>query len=355
MTYKAAVVGAAGFAGIELVRVLLDHPAFDLVAATSDSNAGQAVAQAYPALAGRTEMRFSRTDQLDPHGLDAVFLAVPHTASLSMTPALLDAGASVIDLSADYRLKDAGVYEKWYGVRHTSAHLLGEAAFGLPELFEDDLRRARKRRERREGALVACAGCYPTATSLAAAPAVRRGMVRAESPIIVDAISGVTGAGKSPSAKNLFCFANEDAQAYGVATHRHTPEMEQILGCDGRIVFTPHLAPMNRGLLSTVSMQLAPEWIGAGLDGIRAEYAHAYADCPFVTVLDAGAFPKTSAVAGTNRAMIGLGLNESAGVLIAVSAIDNLGKGAAHQAVQCANAVFGLPQTQGLGATALPI
>ncbi len=188
-----------------------------------------------------------------------MFLAVPHTAALAMAPKLVERGVAVIDLSADFRLKDPAVYERWYATPHTATDLLARAAFGLPELFPDDLARVAAARAAGEGVLVACAGCYPTATSLAGAPAIRSGLVSPDAAVVVDAISGVTGAGKKASARTHFCFADENLEAYGVATHRHTPEIEQILGIEGRLVFTPHLAPLNRGLLSTVNLPLASD------------------------------------------------------------------------------------------------
>ena len=271
-----------------------------------------------------------------------------------MAPQLVARGVTVVDLSADFRLKDPAVYERWYATPHTATDLLQRAAFGLPELFPDDLARVAAAHAAGEGVLVACAGCYPTATSLAAAPAVRAGLVRPDAVVVVDAISGVTGAGKKASARTHFCFADENLEAYGVATHRHTPEIEQILGLEGRLVFTPHLAPLNRGLLSTVNLPLAPD-APADAGEIVELYRNFYADDPFVHVLDAGAMPKTSSVAGTNYAHVGLAVNATARMLVAVGAIDNLGKGAASQAVQCANAVLGLPQTRGLEPISVPV
>ena len=352
MGIKTGIVGAAGFAGIELTRLVLRHPAFELAAVTSNELAGTPVAAEYPLFAGATDLAFRRHDDAALADCDLVFLAVPHTAALAAAPALVERGAVVVDLSADFRLEDPTVYEQWYGVPHTQTELLARRAFGLPELFPDDLERAAASREAGEGVLVGCAGCYPTATSLAAAPAIRAGMLASGGVVVADAISGVTGAGKKATARTHFCFANENLEAYGVATHRHTPEIEQILGIPGRLVFTPHLAPANRGLLSTVNIPLAP---GAPLDAgeIRALYRDFYADSPFVTVLEGQ--PKTSSVVGTNRAHIGLAVNARARMLISVCAIDNLGKGAASQALQCANAVWGLPQTCGLEGVAVPV
>lgn len=354
MAIKAGVVGAAGFAGVEAVRILTLHPEFELHAITSSELAGQKLADVYPAFEGVSELRFLRHDDAALDECDVVFLAVPHTASLKTTPSFIERGISVIDLSADFRLKNSAEYERWYGVSHTRPDLLKGAAFGLPELTGDELARAAADRASGDPALVACAGCYPTATSLAAAPAVRAGHVRDGAPIVVDAVSGVTGAGKKATQRTHFCFADGNLEAYGAGTHRHTPEMEQILGAPGRIVFTPHLAPLGRGLLSTVTLPLsesAPTDIEFYLD----EYRRFYEGSPFVTVLDAGKMPRTSSVAGSNRAHIGLSISEPAPALIAVGAIDNLCKGAAGQAVQCANIVFGLPEQMGLEGVSLSI
>lgn len=354
MTIKTGIVGAAGFAGIELVRLLGEHPSFEVGVVTSDSLAGTPVSDLYPALAGHTDLVFEKHGVDALEGCDAVFLAVPHTAAMSQVPALLEAGISVFDLSADYRLKDAAVYKRWYATEHTSPELLEKAAFGLPELFASELARAAAEREAGAAALVACAGCYPTATSLAAYPAIHTGLV--DGTVIVDAVSGVTGAGKKATERTHFCFANESIEAYGVGTHRHTPEIEQILGLEGKVVFTPHLAPLSRGILSTVYLPLSAEHAGeTSLEAIRDLYTEFYAEDAFVRVLPLGTMPKTGSVAGSNACHIGLALSAAGDMLIAVGAIDNLCKGAAGQAVQCANIVFGLPETTGLTAPALPV
>lgn len=354
MSIKAGVVGAAGFAGVEAVRLLSAHPVFDLVAITSTELAGTRLADAYPAFEGVSDLVFLKHDDPALNECEVVFLAVPHTAALKSAPGFIEHGITVIDLSADFRLKDPAVYEKWYKVPHTQTALLARAAFGLPELTGDELARAAAERAAGTPALIACAGCYPTATSLAAAPAVRAGFVRQDAPIIVDAVSGVTGAGKKPTQRTHYCFAQGNVEAYGVGTHRHTPEIEQILDAPGRVVFTPHLAPLGRGLLSTVTLPLAPDAPG-DVQAYIDEYRRVYAESPFVTVLDAGKQPRTASVAGTNRAQIGLAISEPAHMLIATGAIDNLGKGAAGQAVQCANIVFGLPQDAGLSGVSLSV
>ncbi len=356
MSYNVGVVGAAGYAGAELVRLLLAHPEFDLVAITSNADAGQGLASVYPSFTGVSDLTFTTHDDPVLKTLDAVFLAVPHTAALAAVPALLEAGVSVFDLSADYRLSDPATYEQWYETEHTSPELLKSRAFGLPELFPDDLADAAALHADGKATLVACAGCYPTATSLASAPAVRAGWLADTGAVVVDAISGVTGAGKGCNARTHYCSADENLEAYKVCAHRHTPEIEQILQLPDRIVFTPHLAPLKRGLLSTVTLPLAPEVASElDIDSVVETYRAFYAGRSFVRVLDAGQQPRTASVTGGNAAQIGLALNKRAGVLIATGAIDNLCKGAAGQAVQCANIVFGFDERRGLPTLACPV
>lgn len=357
MTFRAGVVGAAGFAGIEAVRILLGHPDLELVCATSDANAGTRIDEMYPALRGFTDLEFVKNSEAPLDSLDVAFLAVPHTAAMNVAPSLIGSGVVVIDLSADFRLKDPDTYAKWYSTSHTEVALLEKAAFGLPEVKALEIRAAADRYAAAEAVLVACAGCYPTATSLAAAPTIFANLVSEDLLVVADAISGVTGAGKKANERTHFCFANEDLEAYGVMTHRHTPEIEQILGIPGRLVFTPHLAPLNRGLLSTVTL---PIDAGIAQDIATTEdFVHLYKDfyksSPFVHVLESGKQPRTASVVGTNNAQIGLTYDSERGVLVAVCAIDNLGKGAAGQAVQCANIVFGLSQSAGLSNIAEPI
>ena len=352
MSIKAGVVGAAGYAGIEVVRLVLNHPEFDLVAATSDELAGKRIDAVYPGFTGATDAVFSAHAEAPLADCDVVFLAVPHTAALAQAPALVEKGVAVIDLSADFRLKDPAVYEAWYNVPHTATDLLAEAAFGLPELFREGLEALCAKREAGQGVLVGCAGCYPTATSLAAAPALRVGLV-GDGIIVADAISGVTGAGKKATERTHFCNADENVEAYGVASHRHTPEIEQILGIEGRLVFTPHLAPYNRGLLSTVTLPCAGEL--PTQEQIDQIYSDFYAASPFVHVLTGGVQPKTSSVAGTNNAHVACIVHKHAHALVATGAIDNIGKGAAGQAVQCANIVFGLPEATGFAPIAIPV
>lgn len=338
---RAAVVGGAGYTGIETVRLLRAHPEFEVTVVTSAADAGRALDAVYPAMAG-CGLVFEDPSSCDIAGnADVVFLAVPHTASLAIAPALLDAGLTVIDLSADFRLKDAAVYESWYGASHTAPSLLATAVYGLPELTRDSLPGAR---------LVACPGCYPTATALAAAPAFEAGLVDPAS-VIVDAKSGVSGAGRSLAAGSHYAAANESVKPYKVGSHRHTPEIAQTLsaiaGGPVAVCFAPHLVPMTRGLLSTVYMR-ATEGLTSGdaLDAYRARYA----DEPFITVHAEGAMPATRDVSGSNRAHIGVALDEGSGMLVVACAIDNLVKGSGGQAIQCANLVFGLDETAGLTA-----
>lgn len=355
MAYSVGVVGAAGYAGAELVRLLLAHPDFELKVVTSQADAGTPLAAVYPAFAGETNLVFTAHDDPALMALDAVFLAVPHTAALGMVPAFMAHGVSVFDLSADYRLQDPEVYEAWYAAKHTSRDLLATRAFGLPELFAQDLDAAAASLTAGAPALVACAGCYPTATSLAAAPALRMGWCRAASLLVVDAVSGVTGAGKGCNARTHFCSADENVAAYGVCSHRHTPEIEQILDARDRVVFTPHLAPLKRGLLSTVTLQLTDDARAMSTEEAVRAYEAFYQQAPLVHVLPAGTMPNTSSVVGTCSCHVGLAIDRRVGALIVTAAIDNLGKGAAGQAVQCANIVFGMDERRGLPRVGMPV
>ena len=335
-----AVVGAAGYAGIEAVRLVLGHPRLRLVLATSGADAGRPVAEVYPALAGATDLEFVEPSADAIAGAAKVaLLAVPHTAAIELAVPLLKAGLTVIDLSADFRLADPAVYEQWYGVAHGAPGLLEEAVYGLPELDRSRLPGSR---------LVACPGCYPTATALAAVPALEAG-IATNTLIVVDAKSGVSGAGRSLTASTHFAAANESVRAYKMGgQHRHTPEIEQTLsqaaGRNVSVIFTPHLVPMTRGLLSTVYLDVPAGFTTA--DAI-AEYRSRFSGEPFVHVHDADVTPSTADVAGSNRAAIGLAVDARTCTLVATCAIDNLVKGAAGQAVQCLNAVLGYPETEG--------
>ncbi|MDR2106826.1 MAG: N-acetyl-gamma-glutamyl-phosphate reductase [Coriobacteriales bacterium] len=349
-----AVIGGAGYAGIELVRYLLGHPGFRLIAVTSDGDVGKPLAELYPALTGRTDLVFVEHSAVAAMtDLHAVFLAVPHTAAMAVAPQLLARGISVFDLSADFRLKDAAVYERWYGVAHTAPELLPCAIYGLPEinrslLYQRHQELTPSATAPSSPALVACPGCYPTASVLAIAPALVVGFA-APGPIIINAISGVSGAGRAPRHDTQFSSVDGNLKAYGVATHRHNPEIAQALAWEaGRqvpVVFTPHLAPLTRGLLATVTLQVRP---GVTASALESVYQVAYAEESFVRVLPYGVMPQTASVVETNNAQVGIMFNEETSTLVASCAIDNLGKGAASQAVQCANIVFGFEERTGL-------
>lgn len=334
-----AVVGAAGYAGIEAVRWVLGHPRLSLAHVTSGADAGRKLSQLYPQLAGVCDLELQAPDVSAIASADVALLAVPHTAALELVPPLLAAGLTVIDMSADFRLDDPAVYAEWYGVEHCASQLLDSAVYGLPELTRDRLPGAR---------LVACPGCYPTASVLAALPAVESG-IAVGTRVVVDAKSGVSGAGRTPTAATHYCAADEAVQPYKVGSHRHTPEMEQALsnaaGRELSVIFAPHLVPMSRGLLSTVYVDVEESFTTAQAVELYRGRFHAE---PFVHVHDAGVMPSTAEVRGTNRAAIGVAVDERTNTLVATCAIDNLGKGAAGQAIQCLNAVLGLPETDGL-------
>ncbi len=347
---KVCVVGATGYAGIEVCRLVIGHPDMELVMVTDRKEAGTRLDSLYPNLAGTCDLELVYPDAAEIAKVaDVAFLAVPHTASLAITPALLEAGVSVLDLSADYRLHDADVYAEWYNTPHTSPELLSQTVYGLPELNRAGIQALAEKRAGGQAVLVAVPGCYPTATALAASPALAAGLATGDL-VISDAISGVSGAGRGCNARTHYCHANESVEAYGVAKHRHTPEIEQTLsevaGREMSVVFTPHLAPLTRGLLATVYLEAAE---GVTAEQVQEAYEKAYANEALVTTLAAGSMPATASVFGTARAQVGVALDaRRRRTIIASCAIDNLGKGAAAQAMQCANIILGLPETQGI-------
>ena len=323
------VFGASGYAGAELLRLCAGHPELSVALATGDSTAGTRVADLYPSLAAAyPDLVLAPPDPAAAEGLDLVFLALPHGASQSLVPDLRKRVGKVIDLAADFRLRDASLYPTWYGSPHTAPDLLGEFAFGIPELFGDELR---------DADLVAAAGCYVTAAALALAPLVRAGAIEAEG-VIVDAASGVSGAGRAPKGTSHFAAVDEDFVAYGLLDHRHTPEIEQATGAT--VLFTPHLAPMTRGILATCYARPASD---ADPLAVLADF---YAGEPFVAVGPAS--PSTKATAGSNRALLTARRDPRTGWVLVLCALDNLVKGASGQAVQCANLALGLPETAGL-------
>ena len=330
---RIGVIGASGFAGSEFLRLAVAHPELEIAWATGDSQAGTAVADLYPGLARAfgNEVFLS----YEPHLLDdvdGVVLALPHGASQSLVPAIADRVGWIIDLAADFRHTEAGVYDQWYGDPHVRPDLLGSFTYGLPELYRDELR---------ETTRVASPGCYPTAVILALAPLVRADLID-PARVIVDAASGVSGAGRQLKANTAFCTVDEDFTAYGLLHHRHTPEMEAHTGA--KVLFTPHLAPMNRGILATC-YGTANGSVGS-TDEVLAALHDAYADEPFVVVSERS--PSTKATQGSNCAHLTARYDERTDTVIALAAIDNLVKGTAGQAIQCLNLMQGLPETTGL-------
>ena len=328
---EVAVVNGTSYSGVELLRLLAAHPAFELVEVTARSEAGKSLRDIFPHLLGPDLRLTERVERAE-----LVFVALPDDAAVDMVPKLLAAGRRVADLSAGFRLNRAALYPEWYGYEHGAPALLEDAVYGLPEWNRDVIAGAR---------LVACPGCYPTAALLAVAPAWVNRLV--EPDIIVDAKSGVSGAGRSLKLSSHFSEANEDVAAYGVTGHRHWPEMAQELDrlAPGplRLTFTPHLVPMTRGILATCYATLRP---GVAADDVHAAYARAYADTPSVHLADRP--PHTKWTAGSNACFVHATVDQRAGRLIAISALDNLVKGAAGQAIQCANIMYGLPETLGL-------
>lgn len=331
-----AIVGASGYTGAELLRILAAHPAMSVVVATGDTQAGVAVGGLYPNLApAYPDLVFSTYTRDAVAGCDVVFLGLPHGASQQIVPGLLDSGvgAPIVDLAADFRLHDTATYEQWYGAPHLAPEHLAHFAYGLPELYRDTFD---------DAAAIAAPGCYPTAAALALAPLVRAGAIEPHG-VIVDAASGVSGAGRPAKAHTSFCAVDEDFVAYGLLDHRHTPEIEQA--CGAGVLFTPHLAPMNRGILATCYARPT----GAGGTGdLLALYADAYAGEPFVAVSESP--PSTKATLGSNSAHLTVRHDPRTGWVMALCAIDNLGKGASGQAVQCANRLCGLDEAAGLSA-----
>lgn len=328
------VLGASGYAGAELLRLCASHPGLGVAWATGETTAGTPVADLYPNLAeayGGLHLSAYTPELAD--GVDLVFCALPHGRSQNLAPDLLARGCTVIDLAADFRLADPAVYERWYGEAHAAPELLGRFAYGLPEHNREAVAKADA---------VAAPGCYPTAAALALAPLVAAGVIE-PTGVVVDAASGVSGAGRVLKHSTHYSSANEDFSAYGLLDHRHTPEIEQATGAS--VLFTPHLAPMTRGILATCYARPArPTSTAALLDVLDA----AYEGEPFVTV---GARPpSTKATWGSNAAHLTARHDERTGWVVVLAALDNLVKGAAGQAVQCANLVLGLPETAGLSA-----
>jgi N-acetyl-gamma-glutamyl-phosphate reductase len=332
---KAGVIGGSGYTGVELLRLLAVHPDIEVAVVSAFTHAGQRVGDHTPSLAAAyPSLVYEAADTVGFDGLDLVFCALPHGESQRIVPELRERVGVIVDLAADFRLRDPAAYPVWYGEAHEAPDLLREAVYGLPELFRPGLSGA---------TLIAAAGCYPTAAGLALAPLVRAGLLE-PSGIIVDAASGTSGAGRAASDSLHFGTVDENFVAYGLLSHRHTPEMEQILGA--QVLFTPHLVPMVRGILATCYGRPAA---GAGTlstAGVMDVLHEAYDDEPFVIVT--GAPPSTKATAGSNCAHVTARVDERTGWVLSLCAIDNLVKGASGQALQCANVALGLPETTGL-------
>lgn len=330
---RLGIIGASGFAGSEVLRLAAGHPLIDVAWATGDSQAGTSVADLYPSLApAYPTTTFATYDAAMLDDVDAAVLALPHGASQALVPEVAARVRWIIDLAADFRLKDASLYDTWYGAPHTAPELLDSFVYGLPELYRDEIASA---------ARVAAPGCYPTAAVLALAPLVRAGVIE-PAGVIVDAASGVSGAGRPPKPNTTFCAVDEDFTAYGLLDHRHTPEMEAHAGAS--VLFTPHLAPMNRGILATCYGR--PARGGLSTDAVLAELAAAYADEPFVVVSER--IPSTKATQGSNSAHVSARYDERTDTVLVLCAIDNLVKGTAGQAIQCLNLMAGLGETTGL-------
>lgn len=336
--HRVAVIGASGFTGAELLRLCAAHPHLEVVVATGDSMAGTRIADLYPSLAGSYgDTEFVPYDGSTIVACDLAFLGLPHGTSQTLVPELRGQVKHIVDLAADFRLDDAALYPVWYGDDHLAPELLDEFVYGLPELFRDRLSGAE---------LIAAPGCYVTASALALAPLVASGLVE-PTGIIVDAASGVSGAGRAPKSSNSFCAADEDFTAYGLLDHRHTPEIEMAIarhaGQPVQVLFTPHLAPMNRGILATCYARPSG---GATTADAMSVLRDAYEAEPFVIVSERS--PSTKATLGSNSVHVTAMVDDRTGWLVVIAALDNLVKGASGQAVQCANLALGLDEQAGL-------
>jgi N-acetyl-gamma-glutamyl-phosphate reductase len=339
---RIGIVGGTGYTGVELLRLLAVHPEAEVVSITSRAESGRRLDDLYPNLRGHYELAFSEPDVATLAACDVVFFATPHNVAMNMVPELLDAGARIVDLSADYRIRDAALWSRWYGEPHASPGLLDEAVYGLPEVNRARIASAR---------LVACPGCYPTAVQLGLIPLLANDLVETDH-LIANAASGVSGAGRQAKVDNLLSEVADSFKAYGVAGHRHLPEIEQglgdVTGTPVAVTFVPHLLPMIRGIHATLYARLK----ASGTD-LQALYEGHYAKEPFVDVLPPGMFPQTRTVKGANRCQIAIQVPQDRDTVVVMAAIDNLVKGASGQAVQNMNIMLGLPEETGLGQVGL--
>jgi N-acetyl-gamma-glutamyl-phosphate reductase len=337
---KVGIIGAAGYGGGELVRLICQHPEAELVSLTGHSNAGKHILDVFPHLRGYTDLMITELDvDYLAAKADVVFLALPHGHAVATATTLIEAGVKVIDLGADFRFNDTKIYEEWYKVEHTNPNLAGEAVYALPEIWRESIPSAR---------VIGNPGCYPTSIALGLYPLLKAGLAELDS-IIIDSKSGVSGAGRTPSSTVVYSECDDSINPYKVASHRHTPEIEQslsrIAGGDIKVTFTPHLTPMTRGILSTIYAKLNVKGLAADIQKL---YEDTYKGEFFVRVLPQGVYPKTKWVAGSNFCDISVKLDTRTGRIVICSVIDNLVKGAAGQAVQNMNILFGLPENTGL-------
>jgi len=334
---KVGIVGGTGYTGVELLRLLAAHPQVELRAITSRADAGMPVSQMFPSLRGHVDLNFSHPDAAQLDKCDVVFFATPNGIAMQQTRALLDAGVKVIDLAADFRIKDIAEWEKWYGMTHACPDLVAEAVYGLPEVNRAQIKQAR---------LVANPGCYPTAVQLGFIPLLEAGIVE-EGSLIADSKSGVSGAGRKAEVHSLFSEASDNFKAYGVAGHRHLPEIKQglanVSGHPVGLTFVPHLTPLIRGIHATLYARLKKD-----VD-LQALFEQRYAKEAFVDVMPLGSMPETRSVRGSNTCRIAVHRPQGGDTVVVLSVIDNLVKGAAGQAVQNMNIMFGLPEAAGIG------
>lgn len=342
---KVGIVGGTGYTGVELLRLLVRHPFVQLETITSRSEQGMKVSDLFPSLRGYTDLTFEEPRISSLAACDVVFFATPHNVAMRLVPELLAAGTRVVDLSADFRLRDAAVWSDWYGEPHACPELLDEAVYGFPEVNREQLRGAR---------LVACAGCYPTAIQLGYLPLLERGWARPEQ-LIASAASGASGAGRGAKVPMLLAEASGSFKAYGAGGHRHLPEIQQgladIAGGPVAVTFVPHLAPMVRGIHASLYATVTSET--PDLEQVQAAFEARYAAEPFVDVMPLGSHPETRSVKGANHCRVAIHQPEGGDVLVVLSVIDNLVKGASGQAIQCMNIIFGLEETAGLDCPAL--
>ena len=334
---KVGVIGGTGYTGAELLRLLTGHPNVEIAAVTSRSNQGELVSDIYPNLRGIVDVPFVTPELNNLSGCDVVFFATPHGVAQSSVPSFLAAGIKVIDLSADFRLRDQSVWEKWYGQPHQASDMLPRAVYGLPEVNREAIV---------DADLVACAGCYPTSIQLGLLPLLRQGCVDS-SDIIANSASGVSGAGRQANISTLLSEASDSFKAYGASGHRHQPEIEQgledIAGHSVGLTFVPHLLPIIRGIHTTIYANL----VDLNVD-IQELYEHHFKNEPFIDVLPAGSHPETRTVRGSNYCRIAVHRPNNGRKVIILVVEDNLTKGASGQAIQCMNLMFGLSETLGL-------